>query len=136
MTASVQARPPAAPTIAYGIPAATLPGRDDGTEGRHRCPECMNSFKPHQSNQLFCSIAHRAAWNNRAAVRGRVITPLAIVSRLTRQGTRGDGEIGRRASADLNLLIQRWADEDRAAGRMPHDQYLRRRYRCGFDPIT
>lgn len=96
----------------------------------------MLAFKPHQSNQLFCSVKHRNAWNARADVRGRVLTPLALVVRLTRQGTRGDKEIGHRATHEHNLLIQRWADEDRAAGRMPHDQYLRRRYRCGFDPIT
>ena len=99
------------------------------------CPECMALFVPTQPGQLFCSGAHRAAWNNRATVRGRVLTPLAIVARLTRNGTRGDRQTGQSAGHHANTLILRWRDEDREAGRMPWEDYLARRYRLGFDPL-
>jgi hypothetical protein len=99
------------------------------------CPECLCDFRPQTFNQLFCSPAHRDQWNNRAAIRGRVLTPLAIVARLTRGGTRGDRETGKRAAQDAAMLIQRWRDEDAESGRMPHAEYLRRRYLGGFDPL-
>ena len=99
------------------------------------CPECLASFAPAHPLQLFCSPAHRDAWNNRYTVRGRVLTPLAIVARLTRDGTRGDKQTGRRAAVEQAILIQRWRDDDRAAGRMEWPEYLRRRYAIGFDPL-
>lgn len=99
------------------------------------CPECMAAFTPVEARQLFCNPAHRRAWNNRATVRGAVLMPLAIVARLTRNGTRGDAATGRRAARDHNALVQRYRDEDAAAGRMPWADYLRRRYAIGFDPL-
>lgn len=99
------------------------------------CPECMKHFVGKHPNQLFCSVAHRDNWNNRASVRGRVLTPLIMVARVTRFGGRGDGDTGKRATRDANMLMQRWTEEDRAAGRMAQPEYLRRRYHVGFDPI-
>ena len=99
------------------------------------CPECMAGFVATQAGQLFCTPAHRDAWNNRGTVRGRVLTPLAMVARITRDGTRGDRVTGKRASSENAALIQRWRDEDAAAGRMPWPEYLRRRYAAGFDPL-
>jgi hypothetical protein len=104
-----------------------------------QCPECLTAFAPVVGHQLFCSTLHRRAWNNRATVRGAVLAPLAIVARLTRAGTRGDRETGKRAASDMALLIQRYRDEDRRAndgrGRMDQVQYLRARYAAGFDPL-
>jgi hypothetical protein len=100
-----------------------------------QCPECGGTFRPVDGHQLFCSTPHRRAWNNRATTRGAVLAPLAIVARLTRDGTRGDRDVGARASSERNALIQRWRDEDRAAGRMEWPEYLRLRYAAGFDPL-
>ncbi|QIG79952.1 hypothetical protein [Stakelama tenebrarum] len=99
----------------------------------------MKLFEPKVANQMFCAPTHNAAWNNRATARGRVLTPLAFVARITRNGTRGSDEArkaGREASNQQNTLIQRWRDEDRAAGRMEWGEYMARRYRLGFDPLT
>lgn len=89
-------------------------------------------------NQLFCSREHNAAWNNRATARGRVLTPISIVARITRNGTRGTEEArkaGREASNHHNALIQRYRDEDRKAGRMEWPEYMIRRFKLGFDPL-
>lgn len=99
----------------------------------------MKPFEPKVRNQLFCMPAHNAAWNNRATARGRVLTPLSIVARITRNGTRGSEEArkaGRDASNLHNQLIQRYRDEDRAAGRMEWPEFMARRFRIGFDPLT
>lgn len=100
-----------------------------------RCPECLAPFERRHPGQLFCTPLHRDTWNNRASIRGRVLTPLAIVARVTREGSRGDRKTGKRAASEANALIQRWRDEDQAAGRMPHPEYLAQRYRAGFDPL-
>ncbi|WP_109808389.1 hypothetical protein [Sphingosinithalassobacter portus] len=99
----------------------------------------MKPFEPNRANQLFCTPAHNTAWNNRATTRGRVLTPLSIVARITRNGTRGTSEArkaGREASNHHNTLIQRYRDEYRAAGRMEWPEYMRRRFAAGFDPLT
>ncbi len=105
------------------------------TDTRPECPECRQAFARRHPGQLFCTAAHRDAWNNRAAVRGRVLTPLVIVARVTRNGTRGDRVTGARAASELATIVQHYRDEDRAAGRMDHPEYLARRYRAGFDPL-
>ncbi|GAA4220197.1 hypothetical protein GCM10022253_23790 [Sphingomonas endophytica] len=99
------------------------------------CPECQAAFVPQQNTQLFCCSQHRAAWNNRMTVRGRVATPLMIAARLTRNGTRGGSTSGYRASVDLDTLIRRWRQEDQDARRMATVAYVDRRYALGFDPI-
>lgn len=108
-------------------------------EPHERTPACATTCAecgaPARSGGLFCPTAHNSAWNNRQTVRGRVLTPLAIVARVTREGTRGDRATGLQASHEARTLIQRWIDEDRAAGRMAWPEYQRRRYRAGFDPL-
>ena len=99
------------------------------------CPECSTPFQRAHPGQLFCTPQHRDAWNNRATVRGRVLTALSMVARITRDGSRGDTATGKRAARDRNQLIQRWMEEDRTAGRMPWPDYLRLRYALGFDPL-
>ena len=101
----------------------------------------MKLFEPKVANQLFCRPAHNTAWNNRATKRGRVLTHLAITAGITRNGTRGTPEAreaGREASRLHHALIQRYRDEDRAASppRMEWPEYMRRRFRLGFDPLS
>lgn len=115
--------------------AAQRQSADPAPHGRATCPECLTAFDPRHPGQLFCAPAHRDAWNNRATVRGRVLTGLAIVVRVTRGGSRGDTATGQRARRDHDRLIQRWIEEDRAAGRMPWPTYMARRYALGFDPF-
>lgn len=99
------------------------------------CPECLQPFPRIQPGQLFCSPAHRDGWNNRQTVRGRILTPLTIVARVTRGGSRGDTATGAKARRQQEALIQRWVNEDRAAGRMDWPAYMRLRYASGFDPL-
>lgn len=84
---------------------------------------------------LLDPATHRDEWNARTFVRARVVLPLIMVGRITRDGTRGDKDTGKRASAEANILLQRYRDDDRTAGRMEWPEYLRLRYLCGFDPI-
>ena len=104
-------------------------------EGQRTCPECLKHFTPAQDAQLFCSPSHRAAFNNRMTVRGRVATPLLMAARYTRSGTRGGSAFGRRASIDLDRLLARWRREDKCEGRMSAIDYMDRRYALGFDPL-
>jgi hypothetical protein len=120
-----------------------LPGQNEGGWAPRPCPECLRPFEPKVFNQLFCCPAHNADWNNRATARGRKLTPLSIVARVTRNGTRGTPEAreaGRAASNAHNQLIQRYRDEDRAAnqgkGRMEWPEYMARRIHLGFDPLS
>lgn len=123
--------PPGTPRTADPTPA----GQDDA---RPQCPECLQRFRRTHALQLFCTPRHRDRWNNRAAIRGRVLTPLQMVARITRNGTRGtpaDREACRRASSQLNYLINRYRDEDAQAQRMSWPAYMALRYAGGFDPL-
>lgn len=96
----------------------------------------MQSFLRRHPLQIFCSKAHREAWDRRNDTRGRRLITPTIVARVTRDGTRGDIETGKRASADKHIMIQQWIEEDKAAGRMPWPDFLARRYQAGFEPLT
>jgi len=97
------------------------------------CPECGATFSSNGSRQMFCKSDHRAAFHNRQTVRGRVLTPLSIADRITRGGSRGDKITGRAARGDAQKLMDRWAADDRAAGRMNMTEYVRRRKALGYE---
>lgn len=97
------------------------------------CPECLAPFAPVHPQQLFCCVGHKTAHNNRMTVRGRQLTAFSLASRITRGGSRRDTATGKRARQDSSALMDKWIAEDRAAGRMPPDDYLRLRYLKGFD---
>lgn len=102
------------------------------------CPECGKPWHAVHPNQLFCSTACRTAFNRRCASRGRRLLPYAATARATRDGTRGnptERHVGKRASHAANLLMQRWRDEDAAAGRMAIPAFVDLRYRAGFEPF-
>lgn len=114
-----------------------MPGQQEAGWAPRTCPECGKLFEPRVVNQLFCTPQHNAAWNNRATMRGRTLTPVSMVARITRDGTRGtpeQREVGRRAASSHRRMIQRFRDEDRAAGRMEWADYMILRIRHGFDP--
>jgi hypothetical protein len=101
----------------------------------HVCPECGERARKHHPRQIFCSTAHKRAREARTRRRGAMLYPFAVVARVTRGGTRGNRHdaLGAAAQRDLDLLIQRWRDEDAAAGRMDELDYLALRRRLGFD---
>jgi len=93
------------------------------------CPECLTLFKPRMAGTMFCCPAHRDTWKNRQTVRGRVDIPYAYAARITRDGTRGtDAQraTGKAAARIHRRLVQKWRDEDRAAGRMDIVEYMER----------
>lgn len=116
--------------------AAGIGRGHNGAPGRHPCPECMKHFPPNHPHQVFCSDAHRAAWNARAKKRGRQVFAVMMVARITRDGSRGDKELGKRAASDQRELLRRWKDDDAEAGRMPWVDYLKRLRAIGVDPLT
>ena len=85
---------------------------------RHNCPECGGAVGLSGPRQMFCSTGCRKAHHARETLRGRMLLHFAMAARATRDGTRGDRETGAYASAEARELMQRWAEEDRAAGRM------------------
>ncbi len=93
---------------------------------RPACAECMAPFRSPQPGQLFCCPAHRIAFQDRWRVRGRQLAPLATADRITRGGTARDKEIGKKARLSCQRLMARWIAEDRDAGRMAMDDYVRR----------
>jgi hypothetical protein len=101
--------------------------------GSYRCAECPKVFLPAGPRQMFCCPDHRTAWHDRDKIRGRKLVPLRMAAQITRGGSRGDIEIGKRARRDAEHLERRWIAEDAAAGRMNPAEYMRRRYALGFD---
>lgn len=116
-------------------PAAQAPDARSSAPG-WRCPECLQPVARIQPTQLFCCPQHKRAYNNRWLQRGAVLAPLYAAARATRGGTRGDKRTGARARADADHLVQRWRDEDAAAGRMPVTQYMAERYRLGLVDVA
>lgn len=96
-----------------------------------RCPECLTVREPGRAAGMFCSKDHKTAFNNRQTVRGRVLVPLIMAERITRSGERRDRGVGVAARQDSRRLMDRWAREDRDAGRMAMDDYLRQRRALG-----
>ncbi|KKC24897.1 hypothetical protein WP12_16855 [Sphingomonas sp. SRS2] len=66
------------------------------------------------------------AFQDRMRIRGRQLVPLELAVMATRQGRIGDKDAGVRAARSANRLKRQWIVEDRDAGRMPMDQYIRR----------
>lgn len=109
-------------------------------KGSRRCPECLVAVEASQASggrNMFCCSRHRVEHANRMTVRGRRLTALAMASRLTRGGSRRNKGAGKSARRIADKLLDRWNAEDRAAGRMPADEYHALRGRTGnaIDPI-
>jgi hypothetical protein len=96
------------------------------------CPECGELFDRVHPRQLFCTGDHKQTFANRIVVRGKMLVPLDMAQRITRGGSRGDIATGRRARQDREMLLDRWAAEDREAGRMSMVDYMALRYALGF----
>lgn len=97
-----------------------------------RCAECPAHFAPRDAKQLFCGIPCKRAYNNRWLTRGAVLAPIYTAARVTRGGSRGDKAIGRKARQAAEQLVQRWIEEDAAAGRLDAVAYVAHRLRHGL----
>lgn len=112
---------------------AEMPAGGPSRSSGYECPECLQPYVAVHPRQIFCCDAHKKAWEARSRLRARQLYPFATVARLTRGGTRGLIFTGRRALADQDVLIQRWRDEDAAAGRMSAVDFLNLRYTLGYE---
>lgn len=131
---SVLHRPAESADTATGATTGTTRpvGAPAPASSAHRCPECSEPFRRIHPRQLFCSNAHKIAFHNRQTVRGRTLAPLAMAARITRNGSRGDTETGKKARSESTFLLDRWAREDREAGRMTMVDYMRERWLIGY----
>lgn len=102
-------------------------GAKPAPSGHNRaCAECLGPVTSVQPGALFCSQTCRNDFQDRMRVRGRQLVPLELAVMVTRHGRRGDKDAGVRAARSAQRLKRRWIEEDRNAGRMPMDQYIRR----------
>ena len=94
-----------------------------------KCAECSTKFKPVQLKQCFCSNACRLAFHNRSAKRGKTLVPLLMAARQDRSG-----KLGKYAQGEWARLASRFTAEDKAAGRMPMVNFLRRQQALFLKP--
>lgn len=78
-----------------------------------KCPECGDTFKTSHRGKEFCIEAHRVAFANRCAARGKVLIPLAMGWR----NARGRKGIGAQAMSEMVQLLDQFAAEDAKANR-------------------
>lgn len=98
-----------------------------------RCPECLGAVDTSKDwRKMFCSEPHRTAFHNRQLKRGRTLVVLCMAERITRSGWCRRKAAGILARQRSRRLMDRWAQEDRAAGRMAMDEYFETRERLGF----
>lgn len=91
------------------------------------CAECNQPFQAVNRKRLFCCPAHKLAFHNRCAARGKVLIPLAMAWR-TKRGARG---IASSSFKEMCTILDRFAAEDRAAGRMGMADYVSRGFKHG-----
>lgn len=91
------------------------------------CAECNQSFQAANPKRLFCCPEHKLAFHNRCAARGKVLIPLAMAWR----GKRGAAGLPSSAFKEMCRMLDRFAAEDREAGRMRMDTYVEQGFRQG-----
>lgn len=77
------------------------------------CCECGVEFTTSHRGKEFCTEAHRVTFANRCAKRGKVLIPLAMGWR----NKRGGKGLGSDSMQQMVRLLDKYAAEDRAAGR-------------------
>lgn len=93
----------------------------------HTCPECGERFTA-ASEARFCSDAHKNAFHNRSAKRGKVAMPLLLAWRMGR----GGGDAAKYAFAELCALADKWNAEDRKEGRAPMSAFIAPKMQSGW----
>lgn len=124
-------------------PVLDAPAHDHAAAVQHStCPECLAAFAPHAHGQLFCTPAHKRAWNNRWLARGGSGIMFAAIARATRNGTRGGSNgimtAGWRSAQLFDRKLREWDDEDRTATppRMLLRDFMRLRWESGYFDLT
>lgn len=98
---------------------------------KRKCQECGEAFRAWHSDASFCSAAHRTAFHNRAAKRGKVAIPIMLAWR----GKRGQGATAKYAFEQMSALADKWNAEDRAAGRPPMYSAVEKKRRAGWRAV-
>ncbi len=80
-----------------------------------QCPECSAEFTPRNGRARFCTPHHKEAFHTRNAIRGQILTGLAMS---WRAGKHGAGDVSKFAHREMCALLDRYIAEDRAAGRL------------------
>lgn len=114
-------------------PPAGSPSVSNGRArtAKNPCPECGGPVVAFGPRAVFCGSRCKKAHHYREGLRGRQLLAFAMAARATRDGTRGDKDTGRAASARARDLMQQWAEDDKAAGRMSAVQLVALRGRMG-----
>jgi hypothetical protein len=83
--------------------------------------------------QIFCAPSCKKAHHYREGIRGRQLMMYAMAARQTRNGSRGNQEVGAHASTRMNQLMADWKAEDTAAGQMDAVELAALRQRKNHD---
>ena len=97
------------------------------------CPECGTEFTPPPARgqqRVFCCDAHKTAHKTRMTVRGQQLAKVALGWRITR----GSGDFGKWLFSEMTSLLDQWNSEDKAAGRMKADDYMK--LVANFTPVN
>ncbi len=97
----------------------------EGDRWKGLCPECR---APVGQGRTFCSNEHKSAFHNRSSARGRVVIPLLMAARIPRNV----GPAASRAWREARTLLDDYAKEDKAAGRMSMVDYVAGKWAGGF----
>lgn len=86
------------------------------------CPECGGAVGPKTKGvaKIFCQAKCRSKFHARSKARGQVLVPLLLAWRVGR----GSTETSKAANAEMIKITDRFAQEDRAAGRPPMADYV------------
>ena len=86
------------------------------------CPECGGEVGPKTKGvaKIFCQAKCRSKFHARSKARGQVLVPLLLAWRVGR----GSTETSKAAHAEMIQITDRFAQEDRAAGRPPIGDYV------------
>lgn len=89
---------------------------------KKRCPECGGEVGPKTKGlaKIFCSTNCRSKFHARSKARGQVLVPLLLAWRVGR----GSTDISKAAHAEMIQITDRFAAEDREAGRPPIGDYV------------
>lgn len=93
------------------------------TSKKPLCPECGGPVVQQERKRrprVFCCDAHSDAYANRCAARGKALIKAAMAWRVNR----GSGDVAKFAMAEMCAMLDRFAEEDRLAGRMRADDYF------------
>lgn len=112
--------------MTLAAPNDVLRGLNQASGWRGICPECRT---PVSDGKTFCSPAHKTAFHNRSSARGRVVIPLLMCARIQRNRA---GTSATRAWSEARTLLDRYAAEDKAAGRMSAVDYVAGKWAGGF----